>query len=314
MLHLEGKRVGITGASSMVGIATINELRARGAETVGFYHDNYNFTDPNQAHIAMKKEFFKLDYVVHCAGFNGNIKFNKEYPYDIFFRTTVMALNIYNSAIKNGIKHIVSPLSSCAYPDVDLLKEADFLAGAPNESVEAHGLSKRNILAMSRQVAKQHPDYRYVCCIFNTCYGPYDSYDENKTKVVGGMIKRFVEAKRDGLKEVVCWGTGKPRRELVFVDDAAKGLVDTLVYYDDPTLPLNVGAGTDTSIKELAEAVADVVGFDGKIEWDTTKPDGQYRKLLDNTRMKELLPAREFTSLKDGLTKTVEWYRSKYEQ
>jgi len=220
-----------------------------------------------------------------------------------------MALNVLQACVENGIQKVVSPLSSCAYPNTNMLFEKEFWAGAPNESVEAHGLSKRNILAFCRQIYKQH-GLKYVSIVFNTCYGPYDSYDVDKTKVVGGLIKKFYDAKINNLPFVECWGTGRPRREIIYVDDVAKGVVNALQYYDDPNIPLNIGANTDISIKEIAAIIADVMDYKGRIVWDTTKQDGQFQKMLVPGNMDKVFQDNpiKFTIPVEGLKKTIEWY------
>lgn len=308
MLQLADSTIGITGSDSMIGRAVASELVKRFGESVHIQkipHSKYDLLHQLEASYAVRD----CDFVFHCAGYNGNIMFNRTFPFNIFSRTTIMAMNVLGACYLNGVQKVVSPLASCAYPDVDVLYEHEFWDGAPNETVEAHGLAKRNILALCRQIYRDDPQFKYVTTVFNTCYGPHDSFDVNKTKVVGGLISKFVEAVETKSEVVECWGSGAPRRELIYVDDAAAGMVDTMLYYDDPRLPLNIGANTDTSIKELAETIADICGFAGKIEWNTEKPDGQFRKLLNNTRMTELLPSREFTPLRTGLEKTIEWYR-----
>ncbi len=303
--QLNGAKIAITGANSMVGRAVYAQAAKLSTHLYPIYHNHYDLLNQKDTMEAVRC----MDFVIHCAGYNGNISFNKSYPADIFYRTSMMALNILKSSQAMGVKKVVSPLSSCAYPDTDVLNEAEFFAGAPNTTVEAHGFSKRIILEYSRQLFKQH-GFVSVGVVFNTCYGPYDSFDVEKTKVVGGLITKFCEAKKKSLPYVECWGTGNPRRELIYVEDAARALLSALVDYNDTELPLNCGTGTDTSIKELAETIAQVVGYEGEIRWDTTKPDGQYRKLLDNKRMIELFGQVEFTNLHVGLEKTIEWYNN----
>jgi GDP-L-fucose synthase len=308
MQQSKDSKIVVTGASSMIGRSVIKQLEViPDIDIVPVYHQDYDLLNIEHCKYVLKD----ADYCIHCAGYNGNISFNQLYPADIFYRTTMMAMNVLRSAHELGIKKVVSPLASCAYPNQDILKEYDFWNGPPNETVEAHGLSKRNILAYSRQLYKQYK-FKSVCLVFNTCYGPYDSFDIKKTKVVGGLINKFINAKINNDKSVVCWGTGSPRRELIYCDDAAASIINVLKHYDNPNVPINIGTGLDISIKELAETVRDIVGYKGEIEWDLTKPDGQYQKLLDITKYKNTLPQIKFTPIKDGLTKTIEWYKEMY--
>jgi GDP-L-fucose synthase len=318
MRQLKESRVLITGGDSMIGRAVANLLTELDAVPIPIKHgilctensDTVDLLKGFDADFVLK--WHKPDYVIHCAGYNGNISFNKKYPADIYYRTAQMALNVLSACADHGIEKVVSPLASCAYPNDAFLNEKNFYDGKPDDTVEAHGLSKRIILDYSRQLFKQR-HLMSVCTVFNTCYGPYDSFDLEKTKVASAFIKRFVEARDAGDKEVVCWGTGSPRRELIYCDDAAKAIVNVLLHYENPVLPINIGTQQDVSIKELAELVAEIVGYCGTIVWDVSKPDGQMSKLLSTTTAElyypEVLP-KDFTSLKDGLTKTIKWYEN----
>ena len=308
MVELKNSKVLVTGASSMIGRVVTKKLEERGAIVVGILHKECDLLNWSETIDAFEKH--KPDYCVHAAGYNGNIRFNKLYPSDIFYNTTTMGLNVLKACAITGVKKVITPLASCAYRSTDeKLKEDDFNIGIPDESVEAHGLSKKAIYHFSRQLCKQH-DISAVCTIFNTAYGPGDSFDINKTKVVGGLIKKFVTAVENNDQEVECWGTGRPRRELIYCEDAAEGIIQALEKYSDVKQPINIGYNEDISIKELANMIADLTGFQGKITWDSTKPDGQYRKLLDPSRMKDYkIFIKDRTSLKDGLLKTIEWYK-----
>jgi nucleoside-diphosphate-sugar epimerase len=308
MLNLEQKRVMVTGANSMIGRATIKALLQRKATVLPVYHGTCDLMINNQVDVTFHE--LKPDYVIHLAGYNGNILFNKQYPADIFYRTTVMGLNVLNCAAKYKVDKVVTALASCAYKDTDeILKVENFNDGMPNRTVEAHGLSKKALYHFSRQLNKQH-GLNAVCTIFNTAYGPYDSFSVEKTKVVGGLITRFVAAVENGVNRVACWGTGHPRREFIYCDDAAEGLVQTLEKYDNVELPINLGFNEDISIRELAEMIAELTGFEGEILWDTEKPDGQYRKLLDSSKMAEYdIVIENKTTLEEGLKRTIEWYK-----
>jgi len=308
MLQLTGKKIAVTGASSMIGRAVMSKLTKRGAFPRAIPHSIYDLLKLGDAYKAV----IGNDYCVHCAGYNGNISFNQKYPADIYHRTATMGLNVLHACHKFGIKKVVSPLASCAYPDEDILYEGSLCSGSPNHTVEAHGLSKRVIFDYSRQLFKQFK-YMSVCLVFNTCYGPHDSFNVDKTKVVGGLISKFVIAKAQNLPSVECWGSGQVRREFIYVDDAAEAIIQTLEHYDNPNIPLNVGTGTDIYVEDLAKIIKKIVGYEGDILWNTDKPDGQFQKLLYIRRMKDYLDI-EFTPLEDGLTKTIEWYKNEQVQ
>jgi len=308
MIDLKRKKIAVTGASSMIGRAVVKGLEERGAIVVPVLHENCDLLNYN----GVERLFFRInvDYCVHLAGYNGNILFNRNYPADIFYNTTLMGLNTIRACATTGVKKMVTPLASCAYRSTDdILVETDFDDGVPDASVEAHGLSKKAVYHYSRQVYKQHR-LQAVCTVFNTAYGPHDSYDIDKTKVVGGLIKKFTEAADSGNKTVECWGTGMPRRELIYCYDAAEGIIQALEKYTDVNIPINIGFEEDISIKELAALIAELTGFKGEIVWNTDKPDGQYRKILDPSRMAEYkIEIENKTSLRDGLHRTIEWYR-----
>lgn len=307
MIDLRDSKVLVTGASSMIGRSVVKKLKSRHAKVTEVFHEECDLLNWAQTDAVFQKE--APDYCVHTAGYNGNIRFNKLYPADIFYNTTIMGLNVLKACAFSGVKKVVTPLASCAYRSTDdFLREKDFNLGMPNESVEAHGLSKKAVYHFSRQISKQY-DISAVCTVFNTVYGPYDSFDINKTKVVGGLIKRFIVAAENGDKMVECWGTGKPRRELIYCDDAAEGILQALEKYFDVKSPINIGYNEDISIKELAHMIADLTGYAGEISWDITKPDGQYRKILNSSRMKDYeILVEDRTPLRDGLIKTIEWY------
>ena len=308
MIDLKGKKVAVTGASSMVGRATVRRLKSRGAIVVPVLHHNCDLRNYN----GVESLFFRInvDYCIHLAGYNGNILFNRNYPADIFYNTTLMGLNVIRACANADVKKVVTALASCAYRSTDdVLVETDFNEGMPDASVEAHGLSKKTVYHYSRQANKQH-GLQAVCTIFNTAYGPHDSYDVDKTKVVGGLIKKFTEAVDNGAETVECWGTGSPRRELIYCYDAAEGIIQALEKYTDVNYPINIGFKEDISIKELAALIADLSGFEGEIVWNTDKPDGQFRKILDPSRMGEYgIEIKNRTPLRDGLKRTIGWYR-----
>jgi len=303
-------RIVLTGSNSMLGIASKKYLENY-YYVYSIPHSHFDLLDYN----ITKKAFSDVncEYLIHLAAHNGNIDYNKKYPYDIYFITTQIGLNCLRAVVETGIKKVVSIISSCAYPDMGnrTLYEYDFWNGEPNISVNAHGFAKRTILEFGRQINKQH-GIPCVGMVVNTCYGPNDNYSLEKTKVVGSFIKKFIDAKNNDDKEVVCWGSGKARREFIYCEDVGKYVNIVLNHYDDSDYPINIGAGIDYSIKELAEIISGAVGYKGKIVWDTSRPDGQMSKLLDNRRMKSIFGNLEFTSLEEGINKTVEWYVKHY--
>lgn len=301
----------VTGANSMLGRAIINELREYTHDIWPVYHDKCDLAVLREVNLLF--ENVRPEIVIHCAGFNGNIEFNKKYPEDIFYQTTQMALNVLKMSKMWAVEKVVSLISSCAYPDLGQLelKETEFWMGEPNPSVDAHGFAKRVILEYGRQLWK-NGDLLSIGMVVNTAYGPWDSFSVHKTKVIGGLIRKFSDARKNKLKEVECWGTGNPRREFIYCSDVAKHLIQVLYKYDDANYPINIGSGIDYKISEVAEIIADVIGFNGNIIWNNTYPDGQMRKLLDNSKMKMIFGDLKFTDLKIGLERTISWYENKH--
>lgn len=306
MIDLCKKKVLVTGGTSMIGRYVCQRLEELGARVDNCPHSECDLLNPHD--ISERLISVKPDYVIHAAGWNGGIEWNRKYPATIFKNTALMALNVlYYSAIL-GIKKVVSVLASCSYPDslTGAMNEKDLWNGLPNQSVECHGLSKRILDAYSRQLYKEH-NFNSVCCVLTNSYGPYDSYHPDKTKVVGALIRKFVEAKLNNLEEVVCWGTGAPLREFIYCEDAAIGIVNVLMKYEDNNSVINIGSGQEVSIKELTNIIASEVGYDGNIIWDTNKPDGQMKKLLDSSKYRKMFPCT-FSSLQYGIKETVKWY------
>ena len=308
MINLEGKKVLLTGPQSMIGRATVEALRKRKAIIQPVFHEDLDLMNYHYTRDLI--EDLKSDYCIHLAGYNGNIAFNSAFPADIFFNTSIMGQNVLKACADNKVKKVVSILSSCGYKAKDhSLSEYAFLDGEPDESTEAHAYGKRDLLIFSKLLHRQY-GLNAVCCITNTVYGPYDNFDLNKTKVVGSLIKKFVDAVNNKQEAVECWGTGKPRRELLYSVDAGEGIVQTLEKYNDSTTPLNIGFNEDIDIFSLSEMIAKLTGFSGTIKWDHIKPDGQMRKLLNSSKMLRYNVEIEKTPLEVGLTNTINWYRN----
>ena len=268
--------------------------------------------------------YFKPDIVIHAAGFNGGISFNAKFPADIFHKTALMALNLYNAVgvyarDEKKPMMITGILASCSYPDLEsgYFSEEDLHKGLPNNTVECHGLAKRIIDDFGRQVSKQYGILVNPVVLTNS-YGPFDNFNPYKTKVVGSMIRKFVDAKNNNLPSITFWGDGSPKREFIYCKDAGRIIADLACKtYDDVIVNqktsnlsysvTNVGSGQEFTIKETAETIAKIVGYTGEILWDTSKPNGQMRKALDISRLKELMPVN-FTPFEQAIKETLDWY------
>lgn len=255
----------------------------------------------------------KINHIIHLATYSGNLQFNQKNPANTFYLTSQMALNVLTAAQICRVKKVLSILSSCAVADKgeEELKEEDLHKGPPNPTIESHGYAKRILDIYSRQLNKQY-GLNAVCAIVNNSFGPYDAFSPEKTKVVGAMIKRFVDAKEQNLPFVECWGTGIARREFIYCKDVARLLVLALEKYDDYSMPINIGSPDEVTIKELAETTAELVGYTGEIRWLKEKGDGQLRKKLNLDRMNKILLDNkpfEYTNFKVALKETIDWYQ-----
>lgn len=304
----------ITGGSSMIGKHLKYNLSKRGYTvwyaTGGTHATQYDLSNQIDAYDLFS--VIEPEYVFNLAGYNGNISFSQKYQADIFSITSQIALNCLKYAQEFGVKKCVNILSSCAIADLGdkKLKAEELWNGPPNQTIEAHGFAKRIWDAYSRQLYKQH-GFNSVCAIVNNSYGEYDNTDIEKTKAVMGIIKRIVNAKRQNLPSIECWGTGQVFREFIYAGDVANSLIDVMENYDNPMCPINISTEDEVSIYDLTYKIAKIVGYEGEINWDTTKPDGQKRKSLDISNMREYVKSK-FTPIDVGLKKTIDWYMENY--
>ena len=236
------------------------------------------------------------------------------YLADILYSNTVMGLNIHHACEYLGVKKVVSIMTSCAFPDtgMEILKEETFWDGLPNKTIRAHGIAKRILNAATQAYNDQYNLNAVTVCVTNL-YGPNDTFNLVRTKVVGALIRKFVEAKLEENDQVECWGTGAPMREFMYVEDAAEAVVQALEKYEDVDTPLNIGTGTDISIKQLVDYIVKATNYKGEVFWNTEKPDGQMKKLLDTTRMKEILDVTPI-EVEEGVKRTVQWYMENKEE
>ena len=246
----------------------------------------------------------KPNKVIHLGGYNGGLLFNKNFPEEIFFRTTTMGLNVIRSSVLHNVEKIVFIVPSCALnPDASEASEDDLYRSQPHPSVECHGLAKRAVEAYGRQSEKQH-GIKFITCVANNSFGPKDRFDEGG-KVISGMIQKIYEAKINGDEEVVFWGTGKPLREFIYCADIAYIIVQ-LLNKDIPS-PIIATSDYEISIYDLAHKIAKIMCYRGKITFDDSKPDGQMRKKLNSDKMRKYLDVN-ITPFDEALSETIDWY------
>lgn len=308
-MNLNNKSILITGGKGFLGKAlwnrffrvfttsSLNQLSRIGSGDF----DLRNFREAEKATEGR-------DVVIHLAASCGGIGFNQKFPGKLFYENMAMGINVIEACRKNGVKKLVIVGTICAYPKFTKVpfREEDLFLGYPEETNAPYGVAKRSLLVMAQAYRKQY-GMNAIYLLPVNLYGPNDHFEEEKSHVIPALIKRFVEAKDNQQNEVTLWGTGKATREFLYVDDAADGIFLATRDYNKPA-PVNLGAGFEISIKELAEKIQMLTGFEGKLKWDESKPDGQPRRCLDTTKAKELFNFEAKTLFDEGLTRTINWY------
>lgn len=300
----------VTGGTGFIGKRLCAQLSRMGHDVTGIGSD----VDLRNAKTA--RRFVRwdgpFDSCYHLAGWNGGLALNRANPFRIFHDNTLMALNALEACRLGGVGKFLGVVASCAYPcnRFGELCETDFFEGAPHETVECHGMARR-ALQLACKFARAEHGYRAVCACPATVFGPGDSLDPVKVKVPGAMARRFVEAVRSGADVVTCWGTGAPKRELIYVDDCVTMLIKAMDVYEDSNVPLNVSSGQELTVRELALLAARAAGYQGEVEWDHSRPDGQMSKKLSLERMRELLGDNAFTPVEEAMRLTVEDVRAR---
>ena len=302
----QGKRVVVTGGSGFLGRHIVELLSRKDCEVFVPRSKEYNLVSFDQARQCM--ESFRPHIVIHAAAFYGGIWINQLYPGRIFYENLVMGAHVMEAARLAGVEKFVGIGTACSYPGYleGHLVEDNLWDGIPHETVVNYGLTKK-MMAIQGWAYKKQYGLNAIHLILTNLYGPWDTFDPDRSHVVAALIRKFVEAKQSGKPEVEVWGTGRPVREFLYVEDCAEAIVRAAELYDEVS-PLNTGCGQGTSIRELVDIVKEIAGFEGRVVWNTDKPDGQLVKVLDVTKMKQLLRWSPPTSLRDGLQETIEWY------
>jgi GDP-L-fucose synthase len=299
----------ITGGAGFLGSHMVSRLRTLGAAHVFVPKSSeYNLTK-EEAIIRMYQES-KADVVVHLAAVVGGIGANRENPGRFFYENLIMGAQLMEQARLFGVKKFVAVGTICSYPKFTPVpfKEENLWDGYPEETNAPYGLAKKMMLVQSQAYREQY-GFHSIFLLPVNLYGPRDNFDPRSSHVIPALIKKCLDAIDKREKEIIVWGTGKATREFLYVEDAAEAILMATEKYDHPA-PVNIGAGFEISIRELAELIAELSGFTGKIVWDATKPDGQPRRMLDVSRAFQEFGFRAKTNFREGLKKTIEWYRT----
>jgi GDP-L-fucose synthase len=300
-----GKAVTVTGGAGFLGSAVTRDLEALGAEVRVIRSAQHDLRDP----AATRDAIDGAEVVVHLAANVGGIGYNRANPAPLVYDNMMMTANIFEQSRAAGVAKLVSACTVCAYPKfVEApFREENLWNGYPEESNAPYGLAKKMMLVLSDAYRRQ---YGFDSCvpIIANLYGPNDNFDLESSHVIAAMIRKYVEAQERGEGQVTLWGTGTPSREFLYVDDAARALLLAAERLDVSD-PVNIGTGTETRIRDLAETIERLVGFDGETVWDASKPDGQPKRFLDITRARELMGYEPTVSLEDGLARTIQSFR-----
>lgn len=303
----KGKKIVVTGGAGFLGSHVVSKLQARGAT---------NISVPRSAEFDLRRQAVcadvvkGADIVIHLAANVGGIGYNMEYPGTLFYDNLLMGVHLMEESRKEGVQKFVAIGTICAYPKFAPIpfREDDLWNGYPEETNAPYGLAKKMMLVQSMAYRSQY-GFNSIFLLPVNLYGPGDNFTVESSHVIPALIKKFVEAKEKNEPSVTVWGTGKATREFCYVDDAAEGIILAAEKYDKSD-PVNIGAGFEISIRDLAEKIKSIVGFEGEIVWDTSKPDGQPRRMLDTSRAEQEFGFRAATDFDKGLSKTVEWYIS----
>jgi GDP-L-fucose synthase len=302
-------KIVVTGGAGFLGSAVTRELERRGAQQV-VSPRRKDFDLVHEADVVRLYETHRPDVVLHLAAVVGGIGANRENPGSFYYQNMVMGALLMEHARRAGVKKFVAIGTICAYPKFTPVpfKEEDLWSGYPEETNAPYGIAKKALLVQAQAYRDQY-GFNAIYLLPVNLYGPRDNFDPKSSHVIPALIKKFVEAveRRDEVVEV--WGTGRATREFLYVDDAAEGIVLATEHFDGAE-PVNLGAGFEISIKDLAESIARLTGFKGRLVWNTSLPDGQPRRCLDTTRAERFFGFRARTPFEEGLARTIEWYRS----
>ncbi len=308
MLNLKKSKILLTGGHGFVGTKVYDELLRVGVKKENIYRPKSTELDLHLAGNSAKAVKGR-DLVFHLAASVGGIGYNQDHPGKLFYDNAIMGINLIEAARQAKVKKFVQVGTVCSYPKFPEhipFKEGDLWKGYPEETNAPYGLSKLMLLEMLQAYRKEF-GINGIYLLPTNIYGPGDNFDFHSSHVIPALIKKFVEARNNQQPEVVVWGTGSASREFFYVDDAARGIVLAAQKYDKSE-PVNIGSNNEVKIKQLANMIAGIVDFKGKVVWDKTKPDGQPRRRLNVSRAKKEFGFMAKISLQQGLKNTIAWY------
>jgi GDP-L-fucose synthase len=309
MDHLRGKRILVTGGSGFLGGSVLEGLsRHDVAEVHAPRSAEYDLREPDAIRAVLADT--RPEVVVHLAAVVGGIGANMATPGQFFYENAIMGIQLIEQSRLAGVGRFVCVGTVCAYPKHAAVpfREEDLWNGYPEETNAPYGLAKKMLL-VQLQAYRQQYGFDGIYLLPVNLYGPNDNFDERTSHVIPALIKKCYEAVDANADSITCWGTGSASREFLYVDDAAAGIVGAAASHTGEE-PVNLGSGQEITIADLTYLIAELVGFQGEIVWDTSKPDGQPRRWLDTSRAEREFGFRAGTDLREGLAKTIDWYRA----
>jgi GDP-L-fucose synthase len=303
----KGRRVLLTGGAGFLGSRIAERLRAAEADVFIPRSREYDLIEGEAVRRLYRDS--RPDVVIHCAAVVGGIGANRANPGRFFYENLMMGAQTMEEARRSGVKKFVAVGTICAYPKFTPVpfSEERLWDGYPEETNAPYGLAKKMLLVQA-QAYRQQYGFNAVFLLPVNLYGPGDNFDPASSHVIPALIRKFTDAVREGREEVEIWGPGKATREFLYVDDCAEGILLAAEKYDGSD-PVNLGSGFEISIRDLAERIAALAGFKGRLRWDASKPDGQPRRCLDVTRADRLFGFRARTTFDEGLARTLDSYR-----
>jgi GDP-L-fucose synthase len=307
------KRVLVTGGAGFLGSFVVEKLKDRDCNNIFIPRSqDYNLVDMEAVERVYKDS--DPDIVIHLAASVGGIGANMENPGKYFYDNLMMGAQMMEQGRLSGIEKFVALATICSYPKFTPVpfKEEELWNGYPEETNAPYGLAKKMLLVQSQAYRQQYGFNS--CCLFPVnLYGPGDNFDPESSHVIPALIKKCIDAITNNESGITVWGTGKASREFLYVEDAAEAIILATERYDK-SYPINIGAGFEITIKSLIELIAKLTEYKGEIVWDTSRPDGQPRRMLDTSKAEKEFGFKAKTNFEKGLKKTIEWYRERKEK
>jgi GDP-L-fucose synthase len=306
-MDLKNKKILVTGGNGFLGKNVVKNLENLGISDITIpSSSDYDLRNMNNC----KKVVDGIDVVFHLAAHVGGIGLNREKPGELFFDNLMMGTQLLHESKMANVEKFIALGTVCSYPKFTQIpfSEDDIWNGYPEETNAPYGLAKKMLLVQSKAYREQY-NFRSIVVIPTNLYGPDDNFDPSSSHVIPALILKIFHAKKNNLEQIEVWGDGSPTRDFLFVDDAAKGIVQAAEKYDEIS-PLNLGSSEEISIKKLVSLISDILDYNGKIVWNKSKPNGQPRRCVSYVRAKEKINFEPKVNFSDGMKQTIQWFLS----